>query len=155
MRLSRSIFPPQQWLKNTLFTSLLVVGLSGCDGYRLTLNEQAINDDRVMFSDYQIADKALSECVRQHIDDQQAQHAGQLSQLNCSHNSVKSLAGLEVFSQISQLDLSHNQLTDIAALKRIAGLKNVDLRDNPDLSCLQIAVIQNRPELKIKSKPCR
>ncbi|MCV6614807.1 MAG: protein phosphatase 1 regulatory subunit 42 [Cellvibrionaceae bacterium] len=128
--------------------------LTACNGYRLTLNEAPVNDERRIFSAYSMQDKALSKCVASVLDDRGSQHAGQLTQLNCSHEGVASLAGLQIFSQLRHLDLSNNRLADVRVLEQLEMLEVIDLRKNAELSCQQIEQLRAASKAKIKADQC-
>lgn len=137
-----------------LGVSMLTVFVSACAQYRVTLNEKALYDKPPIFTAYHIDDSALNECVAQSIDDQQAGNAGQLAALNCSDNSIQSLAGLQIFTQLQRLDLSNNKVSDIAPLQQMPGLTHIDLRGNEQLDCTQAKAIESASSAQIKYDPC-
>ena len=56
-------------------TFLPIGALAGCTGYAVSLNDNPIYNPPTLFSDYQIADSALQECVQQSIEDQSVTEA--------------------------------------------------------------------------------
>ncbi|WP_299771643.1 hypothetical protein [uncultured Pseudoteredinibacter sp.] len=145
--------------KSTLLTPLLIAAtatcLVACDGYRLSINEQAIGPEREVFRAYDIPDKNLRNCVSQRIHDEQIQHAGQLDYLNCSHGDIAELTGLAIFVSLAQIDLSSNQIRDIGELNRLPQLKEVNLDKNSALDCAQVAALRAKQEVEVKAKSCR
>ncbi|WP_299976528.1 hypothetical protein [uncultured Pseudoteredinibacter sp.] len=144
--------------KSTFLRSLLLAataaGLAACDGYRLSINEQAIGQAREVFRAYDIPDKNLRNCVSQRINDEQIQHAGQLDYLNCSHADITELTGLAIFVSLAQIDLSSNHIRDIGELNRLPQLKEVNLDKNSSVDCSQVAALRAKQEIEVKAKSC-
>jgi internalin A len=111
-------------------STLMLVALTGCDRYRVTVNELAVYEPTALFSDFSIDDRALFTCVQQTIEDKGITQAEQLTVLNCSHAGITSLAGLARFTQLEELNLAGNKLSDINVLQESARLKKLDLQDN-------------------------
>jgi len=137
-----------------LGVSILTVFVSACAQYRVTLNEKALYDKPPVFTAYQIGDSALSDCVAQSIEDQQASNAGQLATLNCSDNDIQSLAGLQIFTQLQRLDLSNNKLSDVAPLQQMPALTHIDLRGNERLNCTQAKAVESNSNVQIRYDQC-
>jgi internalin A len=113
-----------------------------------------------LYTDYQMADEALQNCVAQHIERSSISHAGDLTDLNCSQAGITSIDGLQTFHGLRGIKLSHNRirsiqaLTDlkhlselyvddnhlrnVAVLNRMEALTMVNLSGNPDLLCNEI-----------------
>lgn len=114
---------------------LLPVVLGGCARYQVTLNEQPIYSPPPLYSQFDVTDDALKNCLRQTIADKQITRAEQLTQLVCRHAGITSVQGLEVFASLEELDLSHNALRNIKPLQSLNRLRLLKVNDNPDLMC--------------------
>lgn len=145
--------------------------LCGCADYSFTVNERVVYTPAPLFDDYEIADRALADCVAQHVADAEITRPEQLQTLNCSHAGVASLAGLQVFAKLTMLKLSDNRIEEIQALADMGalqelhldgnGLKNadpikdlpelefLDLRENPDLACSQMEPFRRHAGLEL------
>ena len=102
----------------------------GCHGYSYTLNNREIFSPPRLFTDYQMADRALQDCVQQAIEDQSITDAGQLKDLNCSRAGITSLAGIGTFPALARLGLDGNALTSVAPLASLKKLELLQVRDN-------------------------
>lgn len=144
--------------KTSFLPICLVAGLSSllvaCDGYRLSINEQAIGPAPEVFNAYDIPDKNLRNCVSQKISDENIQHAGQLDYLNCSHENIRDLTGLAIFVSLARIDLSSNNIRDISELKQMGQLKLVTIVNNPNLDCPQVKALGAKKELNVKTNQC-
>lgn len=111
---------------------LLVVAtaIAGCQGYSYTLNEREIFSPPPLFSDYQLADRALQDCAQQAIEDQSITEPGQLKDLNCSKAGISSLAGIGTFTALTRLGLDGNALTGVAPIAALKNLELLQLRNN-------------------------
>jgi Leucine-rich repeat (LRR) protein len=108
----------------------LAVVVTGCHGYSYTLNNREVFSPPRLFSDYQLADRALQDCVQQAIEDQSITEPGQLKDLNCSKAGISNLAGIGVFPALVRLGLDGNALTSVAPLAALKQLELLQLRDN-------------------------
>lgn len=126
------------------FSTLMLVALTGCDRYRVTVNELAVYEPAALFSDFSIDDRALFTCVQQTIEDKGITQADQLTVLNCSRAGISSLQGLAQFTQLEELNLAGNNLSDIHVLQDTAQLIKLDLQDNRLLS---VSALQSLPNL--------
>ncbi|MCT2531082.1 protein phosphatase 1 regulatory subunit 42 [SAR92 clade bacterium H921] len=122
-----------------LITLLTVVS---CDRYQVTFNERQIYTPPSLFTNYQIADPNLRNCVAQAISDQRIEHGEDLLQLNCSYAGITNLSGLKRFSKLETINLFNNQLTDIKPLMFLGSLKRLDLRENPALPCKDLLSLE-------------
>lgn len=151
-----------------LLTAIIAIG---CVDYRIEINDRLIYSPTPLFTDFLIADKALNNCVKQHISSEGITAASQLSNLNCGHAGIDSLLGLESFSKLEGLKLSHNQigdlgpivqltllqqlyldnnkLSDISPLALLRTLKTIDLHGNEKLSCAHVEATLGNHEIKI------
>lgn len=120
---------------------LLPLLLMGCNRYQITFNEQPIHTPPKLFTDYQIPDPALRNCVAQTVHDQGIAAAQDLRRLVCSNAGIASLDGIAIFSGLETLNLSSNALGSIAPLLAMPSLTQVDLRGNPGLDCRQATTL--------------
>jgi len=140
----------------TLVTACLPL-IAACQGYDFTVNERVVYSPPPLFSDFDIDDPALRECVAQSIADQSVTTAQGLESLNCSHAGITRLDGLAVFTglrrlrlsanrvrnlvelgsmaQLEELYLDGNRVVDPVPLYRLARLHTVDLTGNDKLNC--------------------
>jgi hypothetical protein len=109
---------------------LILALCAGCGTYDLKVNEKVVYSPRPLFTDFEIADTALSECVEQAILDNQVTIASQLQTLNCSHAGIEDLGGLAVFNGITQLKLSANSIRNLVELEALSLLQALYLDDN-------------------------
>jgi len=119
-----------------LITMLLT--LSACASYQVSLNEQIVYQPPVLLSNYDIPDPALKACVSAAIKEQSITEAEQLKQLVCPPGEIQTLNGLEVFEKLETLGLEGNQIIHIATLGLLAALNTLNLKDNQinDISAL-------------------
>ena len=108
------------------FSGLLVA----CQGYDFTVNDKVVYRAAPPFTDYEVADPALAECLQQAILDQAVTAAGQLSSLNCSHAGIVKLDGLATFTGLVALRLSSNSVRNLVELTRLVALEELYLEDN-------------------------
>ena len=154
----------------------MLISVSGCSHYSVSLNDKLVYTPPPIFDDYQIDDRQLKTCVEQTLYDQHITKAEDLTQLNCSHAGIKSLNGLSKFFALEALNLSDNHIEEIAELKNLGRLKqlilaqnaitdaapllsllhlrNLNLEVNPNLACadliqLQQSLASNLLELKL------
>jgi len=120
---------PTQTFRFTLIVSCVAL-LTACSNYSFSLNEKELYRPPSLFTQYDIADRALSVCVTQTIKDASITKADDLKRLNCSSAGIESLAGLETFHKLEALNLAKNQLEDLAPLTQLTRLKTLILRDN-------------------------
>ncbi len=111
-------------------TLLIVLLIAGCGSYDFTVNERVVFSPKPLFTDYEITDPALGECIKQAIVDNTVTSAAQLSVLNCSHAGIQSLAGIGSFTGLTQLKLSSNEFSDLTHLTPLSSLEDVYLDNN-------------------------
>ncbi len=119
---------PTKRLHALLGTLALV--MAGCHGYSYTLNNKEVFTPPRLFADYQLADRALQECVQQAIEDQSITTAEGLKDLNCSKAGISNLAGIGAFPALRRLGLDGNALASVAPLAALRNLELLQLRDN-------------------------
>jgi hypothetical protein len=117
-------------LRSSWPTILTLLLLTGCGSYDFKVNERVVFTPKPLFTDYEIADTALNDCIKQAIVDNKISSAAQLSVLNCSHAGIGSLAGIETFTGLSQLKLSSNQFADLSHLVPLSSLEDLYLDNN-------------------------
>ncbi|MGD9662371.1 MAG: leucine-rich repeat domain-containing protein [Porticoccaceae bacterium] len=117
-------------------TLMIVAGmLSACDRYRVTLNDRPISEPLPLFTNFQVADAALQNCLQQAIIDQGIRRKQDLQTLICSHAGITSLEGIEFFSSLHTLNLANNNLSNVSPLLFLGNLDAVNLEGNPSLDC--------------------
>lgn len=136
--------PMKSTLPHTLLLLLATAALSGCDRYRVSLNDNPIYNPRPLYADFEVLDEALDTCIRQTIADQRIHDIEQLIALNCSNAGIRTLEGLERFAWLQKLDLSANSIGNASALRELPHLQYAKLTQNPQLNC---ADLPTAPEL--------
>lgn len=144
---------------STLFATLLAVatilGITGCEGYTYTLNEQPIfsTPETTLFSDYSLSDSSLKSCTEQAIFDQSVTQPNQLTHLNCSNAGIAKLDGLEIFSGLTHINLNGNKLKKIKPLLHLSKLQVVALEANNHLDCSEGKQLTNKLKGSVKLPP--
>lgn len=128
--------------KPALVLTAAALLLAGCDRYLVTVNERPVHTPPVIFTDFELPDKALETCIRQVITDKGITSPGVLTRLTCTNGGIRSVEGITLFSNLQTLNLAHNALTNINPLLYLGNLTDLSLADNPSLSCKDV------PELK-------
>ena len=123
-----SIFPSQAF-RFSLIVSCTAL-LTACGNYSFSLNQKELYTPPPLFTQYDIADRALSVCVAQTIKDAKITKAEGLKRLNCSSAGIEKLTGLETFNKLEALNLAANQLKDLGPLAQLTRLETLILRDN-------------------------
>ena len=109
---------------------IAVAHLTACESYDFTVNEKRVYTAKPLFSDFQVSDQALYNCLKQNIVDLKITSAGELSSLNCAHAGISNLQGLAAFSGLIQLRLSANDIRNLSELSMLSSLKELYLDDN-------------------------
>lgn len=109
-----------------IFASCLI----GCKNYSVSLNDKTVYTPAPLFTDYQIADAKLNDCVEQTIYDLHITTAADLTRLNCSNAGIKSLIGLDKFFALTELNLANNNLSDISEIANLGRLEVLLLNTN-------------------------
>ena len=109
---------------------LILLGLSGCSSYQVSVNDNLVYTPLPLFDQYSLKDSALAGCVQQTIEDKKITSAGQLTRLSCTHAGISDLSGLEKFAELRELNLANNNLQHIAPLARLGKLRQLLLHDN-------------------------
>jgi len=120
-------------MRHRLISSLgcLLLLLPGaCSNYDFTVNERVVYTPDPLFTDFEVPDQPLKECIRRAISANKVTIASELSSLECSSIGIESLAGLATFTEIEQLTLSSNQITDLSELSALTVLQVLYLDNN-------------------------
>ena len=137
----------------TLAFLLAPVGLTGCSGYDVKVNDRVVYTPAGPFSNFQMEDENLQGCVQQHIKDNNITAADQLQRLNCSHAGIRSVQGLAIFRGLVYLRLSHNLIADVTPLAQLGSLEELQLDHNPIENAAPLAVLVNLRSLDLSSNP--
>jgi len=130
-----------------LSAAMMLTTLSGCDRYRVTLNDQIISEPPNLLSSVEVVDPLLASCLEQTIHDQQIRATTDLKVLVCTHAGITSLEGIEKFSSIETINLAQNKLISIVPLTFLGQLESVNLQENRQLNCDEtIKLKQHLPE---------
>lgn len=121
--------------------SLLLLSLLACDRYQIKFNEQQIYTPRQLFSDYNIPDTALRNCIKQMIIDQSVMRAEDLVTINCAYAGISNLSGINRFTRLETINLANNNLNDIKPLMFLGELRRVDVSGNDLLQCKDIKTL--------------
>jgi Leucine-rich repeat (LRR) protein len=157
-------------MQKALFPLLGLLLLGACADYRFTVNDKVVYTPEPLFSDYDIPDSQLNDCIFQTIKDHTLNTASQLEELNCSHAGVESLQGLQTFTSLKRLKLSsnaiyelgplsdlreltdlhidNNQVVSLGALRGLPKLTYVDLRGNENLNCTELDAFAHIPDIR-------
>lgn len=160
----------------TIVFGLPIVLLAACENYDLKVNERVVYSPQPLFTDFEVADEALRECLEQAIADGIVTAASRLITLNCSHAGVSDLSGLATFTGLTNLKLSsnsvrnlvelesltslvdlyldNNQVVDAVPLYQLPALQVLDLSGNPNLQCPSAAAFLRLESIKLP-KHCR
>lgn len=127
-----------------LIIILASIGITGCKNYSISVNDNTVYTPAPLFTNYQLADTKLKDCVEQTITDSNITKAEDLTRLNCSNAGISSLEGLDKFFALTELNLANNRLTNINTLTKLGRLEVLVLENNqikdpaPLLSLLHI-----------------
>ena len=142
-----------RFIASTLFVTLAL--LAACSNYDFTLNDRVIYTPDPLFTDYDVPDKGLRECIEEAINYNKVSYASELSALSCSEAGIETLAGLSTFTELEQLTLSSNNIVDIGELGSMSVLQTVYLDNNRiidpvplyELPALQRVDLDSTPQL--------
>jgi len=160
----------------SLILTLFLVLLAACSDYDIKVNDRVVYTPAQLFSDFEIADEGLRDCVTQTIADQALTSSSQLLDLICSNAGISDLSGLSIFhalrrirlsdnkvrnlmelqkmDQLQELYLDNNRIIDPVPLYGLSGLHFLDLSGNPNLQCPKAAGFSWTEEL-VLPKHCR
>ena len=130
------------------FIALMVVLLSGCANYAVTLNNISIITPIVLYQTKKIIDNAFNECVKQTIIDKQIKHPQTLKTIDCSHAGIEKLDGIQQFFALSEVRFQNNNLTSLTPLFFLDELTLVDLHNNTNIDCADLRQLRGRDSIK-------
>jgi Leucine-rich repeat (LRR) protein len=133
--------------KTKLYAILaLTTALPACGQYSFTLNEAQIYTPPLLFSAFNMEDKALNTCIQREIKEKKITAAGQLKELQCNNSGLKKLDGIELFAALEKLTLNNNQITDLSPLTALHSLQNLQLESN---AIVDIKPLSSMPALRV------
>jgi Leucine-rich repeat (LRR) protein len=137
--------------------ALLSLSLTACGNMDIAVNDRNVHTPQPVFSDFEVSDDALRQCLTRAISHGGIRAASALTDLNCSRtgisaidglatfngllklrlssNSVDTVAGIESLTTLQELYLDNNAVTDPSPLYKLADLRFLDLSGNPELEC--------------------
>ena len=124
----------------TSFFILLII--SACSNYSIDINQNEVYRPPTLYTNYELADENLHNCVRQTIRDNGLNSPQQLLELRCTYAGIKSLEGLAQFSRIERLSLKGNQLESINELLQFTRLTYLDISENNVHECQTISQLR-------------
>ena len=130
------------------FIALMVVLLSGCANYAVTLNNKSIITPTVLYQTKKIIDNAFNECVEQTIIDQQIKDPQTLRTIDCGHAGIEKLDGIQQFFALSEVRFQNNNLTSLTPLFFLDELTLVDLHNNTNIECADLRQLRGRDSIK-------
>ena len=112
------------------FLPVALLLVAACGSYDFTVNDTLVYTPKPLFSDFDIADRALYECLKQSIVDLKITRAIELTSLSCSHAGIESLQGLTTFTGLTHLKLTANKIRNLSAISTLPSLETLYLDDN-------------------------
>ncbi len=131
----------------------LVALAAACSDFDFKVNERVVYSPRPPFTEFDIPDEALRDCVEQAIADGSITAAAQLQQLNCSSAGIASLEGLATFTGLTQLELSSNRITSLAELRALSTLEVLELADNDIIDPVPLYDLPALQQLNLAANP--
>ncbi|MFT6051327.1 MAG: Leucine-rich repeat (LRR) protein [Halioglobus sp.] len=125
---------------------IAVAHLTACESYDFTVNEKRVYTAKPLFSDFQVSDEALYNCLKQNIVDFKITTAGELSSLNCAHAGISDLQGLASFSGLIKLKLSSNSIHNLSELSLMSSLEELYIGNNVIIDSVPLFQL---PDLKL------
>ena len=140
----------------TIIIGVCLLLLAACESYDFKVNDKVVYSPAPLFSDYEIADQPLGDCLQQAIADNVVTGPSQLDTLNCSHAGISDLSGLATFTGLTSLKLSSNSIRNLVELGALNGLQELILDNNQiidpvplyQLPALQILDLSGNPALQ-------
>jgi Leucine-rich repeat (LRR) protein len=146
-------------MSHPIFTTIFAISLlllGACESYDFKVNDKVVYSPHPLFSDYEIPDQALRDCLQQAIADKVVTGPSQLDTLNCSHAGISDLSGLATFTGLTSLKLSSNNIRNLVELGTLSGLQELILDNNQiidpvplyQLPALQVLDLSGNPALQ-------
>jgi Leucine-rich repeat (LRR) protein len=140
----------------TIIIGFCLLLLGACESYDFKVNDKVVYSPAPLFSDYEIPDQALRDCLQQAIADKVVTGPSQLDTLNCSHAGISDLSGLATFTGLTSLKLSSNNIRNLVELGTLSGLQELILDNNQiidpvplyQLPALQVLDLSGNPALQ-------
>ena len=123
--------------------------LAACGSYDFTVNDKVVYTPEPLFSDYEIPDAALQDCIKQAIIDENITSAAELQVLNCSHAGIVQLEGLSTFTALQRVKLSANNITNLAPMTSLSTLEILYLDDNTVVDPVPLYQLTNLQQLDL------
>ncbi len=136
-----------------LMACLPLLILAACGSYDFTVNDKVVYTPDPLFTDFNIPDPALRECIREAINDQKATSASALSSLSCTDAGIETLAGLSTFTELERLTLSSNNIVDINELAAITVLQVLYLDNNQVIDAVPLYQLPALHQVDLSSNP--
>ncbi len=140
-------------LLRSCMISLSLALVAACGSYDFTINDKVVYTPDPLFSDFDVPDPALRECIREAINDAKATNASEVSSLSCAEAGVKTLAGLSTFTELEQLTLSSNNIVNISELAALTVLQVVYLDNNQIVDPVPLYELPALHRLDLSSNP--
>ena len=138
-------------MRSTVALLLVALGLlSACQNYDITLNDRVIIGAQPLFTEYDVADPALKQCLRQQIIDRDIRSASQLTVLVCTNAGIESLTGLAIFTALEQLKLSENRIRNLVELGQLPELVNLELDGNQIVDSVPLSTLPKLERLNLR-----
>ncbi|WP_020210512.1 hypothetical protein [Gilvimarinus chinensis] len=113
-----------------LFFATALTLITGCSQYDFSVNDNVLYTPKPLLTVSNILDSNLQACIEQAVVDRKVTSVSQLTQLQCSHAGIVSLAGLERYFAITELDLADNKIRDARPLGRLGKLTLLHIENN-------------------------
>ncbi len=132
---------------------LSVLLVAACGSYDFTINSKVIYTPDPLFTDFDVPEQALRECIKEAINDSKASSASELSSLSCTEAGIETLTGLSTFTGLEQLTLSSNNIVDISELASLTVLQGLYLDNNRIIDPVPLYQLPALQRLDLSSNP--
>ncbi len=126
---------------NVLVFFLALAGCGNLKDYDVTLNDRVLYTPRPLAVAQAVADPALAACIGQHLKDQKAASAEQLTALSCTQAGITLLVGIEVYKGLTGIKLTDNDIVDASPLAKLGHLDYLNLNGNDRIDCTTLGDI--------------
>ena len=131
----------------------LLLLFAACGSYDFTVNDRVVYTPDPLFTDFDVPDEALRECIREAINDARATSASELASLSCTEAGIETLAGLATFTELEELTLSSNNIVNISELAALTVLQVVYLDNNQIIDPVPLYQLPALHRLDLSSNP--